>query len=166
MYRHILVPTDGSQRSAAAAASAIRLAHALGARVTALHVMPELMEAPLDSWAQGDTRSRSRLRRLFEAHAQEYLAAFTRQAAQAGVPCATMSVSGGAPHEAVLEAAQAQDCDLIFMASHGRRGDAALLLGSETAKVLIHGAIPVLVHRTAPSAPGRRSPRAAGRTRR
>ena len=67
MYKHLLIPTDGSPLSEAAAASGIRLAKTLGARLTVVHVMPRLADAPLESWAQGDTRSRSRLRTLFEA---------------------------------------------------------------------------------------------------
>ena len=133
--------------SEAAAASGIALAQALGARVTAVHVMPQLGDAPLDSWAQGDTRSRSRLRALFEQQSQRYLAAIERQAAVAGVDCTCVTISGGLPYEAILQTAADKGCDLIYMASHGRKGASALLLGSEAVKVLTHAPIPVLIHR-------------------
>lgn len=147
MYTHFLVPTDGSALSEAAAASAIRLAKALGARITALHVVPDLADAPLEAWARGDTASRSRLRAVFEQQARQYLAAIEQQAKKAGVRCACISIAGGSPYEGILKTAADQGCDLIYMASHGRKGTSALVLGSETIKVLIHGTFPVLVHR-------------------
>lgn len=147
MYKHILIPTDGSELSEAAAASGILLATSLGARVTVLHVTPELKDAPLDSWAQGDTRSRSRLRALFKQRAQQYLDTVKKRAEQAGVRCTCVSTSGDSPYEGILQTAADKGCDLIYMASHGRRGTSALVLGSETVKVLTHGSVPVLVHR-------------------
>jgi nucleotide-binding universal stress UspA family protein len=164
MYKHILVPTDGSELSEAAAASGILLAKAIGARITVLHVTPELKDAPLDSWAQGDTRSRSRLRALFEQRAQQYLATVKKRAEQAGVRCTCVSTSGGSPYESILQTAADKRCDLIYMASHGRRGTSALVLGSETVKVLTHGSVPVLVHRaTATARPGRLASRTGSR---
>jgi len=147
MYKHFLIPTDGSALSEAAAASGIRLAKALGARVTALHVVPILADAPLEGWAHGDTASRSRLKALFEQQAQQYLAAIEQQAKKAGIRCACITLRGDSPYEGILKTAAGQGCDLIHMASHGRKGTSALVLGSETVKVLTHGAIPVLVHR-------------------
>lgn len=152
MYQHILIPTDGSALSESAAAGGIGLAKILGAQVTAVHVVPQLDEAPLDSWAQGDNHSRSRLRALFEQHAQQYLATVRQQAERAGVPCTCVSITGNSPFEGILQTAADRGCDLIYMASHGRKGSAALVLGSETVKVLTHGRLPVLVHRDRESA--------------
>lgn len=151
MYKHLLIPTDGSALSEAAAASGIRLAKVLGARITALHVVPDLADAPLEGWAHGDTASRPRLKTLFEQQAQQYLAAIEQQAKKAGVRCAGLGVSGASPYEEILKTATERGCDLIYMASHGRKGASALVLGSETVKVLTHSGIPVLVHKEAGS---------------
>ena len=90
-----------------------------------------------------------KVRRERELHSKHYLEFVEQHAAAAGVPCTSMLATADAPYEAIIKAARSAGCDLIAMASHGRRGIKALLLGSETQKVLTHSAIPVLVFRLA-----------------
>ena len=143
MYRHILVPTDGSRLSAPALRTAAGLAKALGAKLTGLHVV-----APYSPARGGAGYASMRgFRRAVEKQAGHALAAFSAEARARGVTATAVSVVGGEPWQAVLRAARARKCDLIVMASHGRRGLAGLILGSETAKVLAHSKIPVLVCR-------------------
>jgi nucleotide-binding universal stress UspA family protein len=156
MYKHILLPTDGSEASKSAIVGGIKLAGAVGARVTGLHVAAKPAGTPLDRWVRGETDVRARLRDVFAEQGKRYLAFIEEAASEAGVPCESICVSGNAPYEKILQAAREQDCDLIYMASHGMGGATELLLGSETAKVLTHSPIPVLVHR---------EPRAARRAR-
>lgn len=154
MYKHILLPTDGSALSASAIESGMRLAKALGARVTGLHVTAKLGTTSLERWVRGDdTRMRSRLETLFAKQAEQYLAVIEAAAKKAGVRCECVCVAGDAPYEEIVKTANEKRCDLIYMASHGKRGTSALLLGSETAKVLTHSPIPVLVHRERGPAP-------------
>ncbi|HSB40696.1 MAG TPA: universal stress protein [Methylomirabilota bacterium] len=145
MYRHILLPTDGSDLSATAVRDGVKFAKEIGARVTAVHVTPPFHPTEM-------TPS------VFTAHLEEHeahtresskraLAVVTEAAAAAGVPCTTVHRVGSSPYEEIIGLATDAGCDLIFMASHGRRGVAALLLGSETNKVLTHSKIPVLVTR-------------------
>ena len=153
MYKHILLPTDGSALSRSAIESGIRLAKAIGARVTGLHVTAKITTTPLEGWARGDARTRSRLKEIFAEQARQYLAVIEAAAKQAGVPCECLCVTGESPSDEIVKTANDKRCDLIFMASHGKAGTFALLLGSETAKVLIHSSIPVLVHRELAPAP-------------
>jgi len=147
MYKHILLPTDGSPLSARAAAEGIRLAKALGARVTALHVIP-----PPTPIAIGRTRgvgyaTLEEREALDQREAAKALGLVEKAAGAAGVPCKLEALKGDYPAEAILATAKKRRCDLILMASHGRRGLQALLLGSETQKVLAHATVPVIVHR-------------------
>ena len=148
MYKHILVPTDGSKLSRKAIVTAVRMASLLGARVTGVFAIPPyspvaygegVVYAPPGS---GDVYFRS-----VKKEAKKALAVLEIEARIAGVRSATAVVSGALPWEGILRAARARRCDLIVMASHGRRGLAGLLLGSETTKVLTHSKIPVLVCR-------------------
>lgn len=143
MVRHILVPTDGSRFSAPAVRMAAGLAKALGARLTGLHVVAPYF--PADSGKA--YASLSGFRRAVQKEARHALAVFSAEARSRGVKATALSVVGGEPWQAVLRAARARKCDLIVMASHGRRGLAGLILGSETSKVLTHSKIPVLVCR-------------------
>ena len=143
LYRHILVATDGSRFSARAVRMAAGLARLLGAKLTALHVV-----APYFPAASGRAyASLSGFRRAVEKQARHALAASGAAARARGVAANVAAVVGGEPWQAILRAARARQCDLIVMASHGRRGLAGLLLGSETSKVLTHSKIPVLVCR-------------------
>jgi nucleotide-binding universal stress UspA family protein len=153
MYKNILLPTDGSALSESAIESGIRLAKKLGARVTALHVTANIASTPLEACMRGDSSTRARLKEIFAAQARQYLAAIERAAKAEDVRCECVAVTGDSPAEAIVKIAAAKRCDLIYMASHGKAGTSALLLGSETAKVLTHSPIPVLVHRESASGP-------------
>ena len=147
MYRHILVPTDGTELSYESAEHAIALAKSLGAKITAIHVMPEYL-AP--AFAESPTfvqRSYDEFVQATEADATRALDAVATAASGAGVECDTVRVRDPQPYRYIIDTASERGCDLIFMASHGRRGLSAVLLGSETNKVLTHSRIPVLVHR-------------------
>ena len=145
MFQHLLVPTDGSALSRGTAQQAVRFAKSIDAKITAFHAMPELRLLANHPGLTPETRNS--FVEQARAHADELLA-FVKQAAQAeGVACQTVMVSSDHPHEAILRAALDRDCDLIFMASHGRRGIEGLLVGSETQKVMTHSKIPVLVWR-------------------
>jgi nucleotide-binding universal stress UspA family protein len=147
-YRHLLVPTDGSARSRKATAAAVRLARAIGARVTAIHVVaagvPTLFSG---SKLYGSGVLGREYRELVNRETRRVLAQVERQAASAGVPCRTLRRLAREPWRAILGAARAGGCDLIVMGSHGRGGVQSVLLGSQTVKVLAHSKIPALVCR-------------------
>jgi nucleotide-binding universal stress UspA family protein len=138
VYTHILIPTDGSELAGKAVQHGIALAKLIGAKVTMLTVLPP--EMVTDDSQMNEIR-KARLQR----HAEEMLGAVARQAA--GVACETIQVEHEDPYRAIIDAADSKGCDLIVMASHGRRGVSAIVLGSETHKVLTHCRIPVLVYR-------------------
>ncbi|HQS14022.1 universal stress protein [Reyranella sp.] len=145
MFKHILIPTDGSPLSTTAVQKAMQLARDAGAKVTVVTVVEPFHVFSMDNAQIADTRS------AYEQHARQAaercLEDARRQAEAFGVPCEIMHLEQDLPYKAIMETATAKGCDLIAMASHGRRGAAALLLGSETAKVLTHSSIPVLVYR-------------------
>jgi nucleotide-binding universal stress UspA family protein len=142
-FRHILVATDGLRRSAPAIRMAAGMAKALGAKLTGLHVVAPYF--PARSGAEYATLAG--FRRNVAKEARRALALFNAEARAQGVATTASSVLGGEPWQVILRAARSRKCDLIVMASHGRRGLAALVLGSETTKVLTHSKIPVLVCR-------------------
>src|SRR4030095_2176356 len=142
MYKHILVPTDGSDLSDLAVKEAIAFARSLGARITALTVSPPSHLACYDPCLV--TVPPTQYERAHESRAREVLGDARAKATAAGVPCEVVSVVNDAPWQAIIETAQRQGCDLVFMASHGRRGVAGMLLGSETQRVLTHCKVPVL----------------------
>lgn len=147
MFKHILVPTDGSPLSQEAVRRAVSFAKEAGARITAFYAKPE---APMPQYVEGiqiDKALQDQYAKMAEEQAQKVLGFAEGLCRDAGVACATSSASSDSPYEAIINAANAGGCDLIFMASHGRRGIAGLLLGSETSKVLTHSKIPVLVFR-------------------
>ena len=147
MYRNVLVPTDGSRLSLKAAAHAIDLAKAIGARLTGFHASPDY---PLPVYADGvvfEPLSRKEYAAECKKEADRILNAVAVKAQAAGVAFTAMSAISSSPWEAILAAARKQKCDAIVMASHGRRGVAGLVLGSETQKVLTHSKLPVLVVR-------------------
>lgn len=145
MYRHIFIPTDGSQQSGRAVEQGLALAARLGAKATVFVALEPFHMLALDPQQIADTRS------MYERHAREWasqhLRAAEEKAKALGVPCETLTVDHGHPYEAIVDHATRGGCDLIVMASHGRRGIKALVLGSETVKVLTHSSIPVLVYR-------------------
>jgi nucleotide-binding universal stress UspA family protein len=132
MFRHILIPSDGSTASQLAVNSALRMARESGARVTAVHVLPEEPALASSSAQQPENA---------------ILADIARQAAALHVNCSTVEVHSDQPHAAIIATALQRGCDLIAMASRGRSGLASLMLGSQTQKVLTHSKIPVLVFR-------------------
>ena len=147
MFKHILVPTDGSTLSLRAAKNAIRLAKDQGARITAFYVAPEYHENIVGDYLPANFVTQSAFQKQIKAVADKYLAQVKKMADVGGVACSVDYVSSDSPSQAIIEAAKQKKCDLIFMASHGRRGIAGLLIGSETHKVLTHCKLPVLVYR-------------------
>ncbi|MER2538738.1 MAG: universal stress protein [Azonexus sp.] len=147
MFKHILIPTDGSELSRATASRAVSFAKEAGARVTVFYAKPEFPIAYFGEGALIDPTTPEKFAELADQQATEYLADVQRQCAEAGVECNTVSATSDIPYEAIIEAADKSGCDLIFMASHGRRGISGFLLGSETNKVLTHSKVPVLVYR-------------------
>jgi nucleotide-binding universal stress UspA family protein len=145
MFKHILLPTDGSPLSEAAMRRGIQFAKIINAKVTGFCVLPQLHDFSYDSKFGLEFTEQSKA--AARAEATKNLLAIEMAAQEAGVPCETAQEKSDQPYEAIIEAAQTRGCDLIIMASHGRRGVGALLLGSETQKVLTHSKIPVLVVR-------------------
>ena len=148
MFRHILVPTDGSRLALKGVKAGVKLARALGARVTGLYVAapylpPMYSEASL--YLTGV--SEKDYRREVARQAKKALAAVEIEAGLAKVAYRLESASDVQPWRAILRVARARKCDAIAMASHGRGGLGGLILGSETARVLAHSKIPVLVTR-------------------
>ena len=145
MFEHILLPTDGSKLSEKSIKQGVRMAKALKASVTALHVSQkfhtftyqiDMLESTRRDYAEA-----------CETKAGNYLDFVKRVAAGAGVECDVVHVVSDQPFKEIVKTAQKKKCDLILMASHGRRGIEGFLLGSETQKVLTHSQIPVLVYR-------------------
>jgi nucleotide-binding universal stress UspA family protein len=145
MYKHILIPTDGSELSERAVREGIDLALMMKARVTLLTA-----SAPFRGFASEPTVLAETPRQYeedVERRANLRLRAGEEYADARGVVAMTRHVYAEHPFEAIVEAAEGSDCDLVCMASHGRTGLAGLLIGSQTAKVLSHSKIPVLVCR-------------------
>lgn len=147
MFKHLLVPTDGSALSQDAVARAVAFAREAGARITFFHAQPEVPVAYLGVGAIADPQLTLQAQQRLDGAAHEILDAAMQLAREAGVDGQPVARVGSRPYELIIGTAQAQGCDLIFMASHGRRGVEALLLGSETQKVLTHSTVPVLVYR-------------------
>ncbi len=145
MFKHILVPVDGSAPSTAVISKAIAFARESGATLTAVHVIPEFHVLAYQPEMLVDTPEL--YRKDSETRARELLARFEAEAREQGVPCTTVFEWADAPYESIIRVARDKQCDLICMASHGYRGFKGLLLGSETQKVLTHSTIPVLVYR-------------------
>jgi nucleotide-binding universal stress UspA family protein len=147
MYRNILVATDGSPLSAKAITHAIALARALGAKLTGFYASPDY---PLPAYADGvmyEAVSPQEYAATCKKLADRILSAVGAKAKAAGIRFTAAHAIAAAPWEAILAAARKEKCDAIVMASHGRRGVSALLLGSETQKVLTHSKLPVIVVR-------------------
>ena len=145
MYKHILIATDGSELAGKAVAAGLQLAKELKSKVTAIHatepwtalVAGEVgLGFPYQDYDKGAAEN-----------AQRILAGVSDAAKAAGVDCTTLHMLESFPAEAIVDCAKEKGCDLIVMASHGRRGFSKLLLGSETVRVLTHTNVPVLVCR-------------------
>lgn len=148
MYKHILVATDGSRLSLKAVKTAASLAASLDAKLSGLYVMlPYLPPMYAEAAAYFPTMSPKAFAAAMEKEALAALAPAKKAADAAGVVLHSLKATEAQAWNAIIKAARAKKCDLIVMASHGRRGLSALVLGSETTKVLTHSKVPVLVVR-------------------
>ena len=145
MYKHVLIPTDGSELSANAEAAGLSLAKSLDAKVTVLTVTPPFQLVGTEPMLV--VASEPEYEKAQAERAKKTLERVKATAAAIGVPVETVRVSHPHPYSAIIDTAKERGCDLVFMASHGRRGISALILGSETSKVLTHCKVPVLVYR-------------------
>lgn len=144
MFEHVLIPTDGSELSLQAVRSGLALAKAVGAKVTAMTVQPLMT----DFIVEGVTITVSDLdRKQMHTEFGHRLDAARKEAAAQGIALECVQVEAREPWRAINEVAERVGADLIVMASHGRRGVSALVLGSETQKLLTHSKVPVLVYR-------------------
>jgi nucleotide-binding universal stress UspA family protein len=144
MFKHILVPTDGSALSRKAIDGAIDLAQSVGARITAYACLPLY---PYSPFADVAVEPPDDFHQRAEREAREHLREVEAAAEAVGVTCASVTSVHSAPYLGIIEAAVEGECDVIFMASHGRRGLGSILIGSETQRVLTHTKIPVIVYR-------------------
>ena len=146
MYTNIRIATDGSELAGNAVQHGIALAMRIVAKVTVLtvsapfHVFTTDLEMVLEDTA-------AQYQAGMQQRAEKILGAVAHLAQAAAVACETVHVEHEHPYQAIIDTAASRGCDLIVMASHGRRGISAIVLGSETVKVLTHSKIPVLVHR-------------------
>ena len=143
MFKNILLPTDGSKLSEIVVEKGISFAQSINARITGISVV--LNDFGYESDISLNYRLESEERNKIRA--EGYLSTMKQMAQEAGVVCDLVLEISNQPYEAIVDAAEKKGCDLIMMASHGRKGIGALLLGSETQKVLTHSKIPVLVYR-------------------
>lgn len=144
MFKRILIPTDGSEISAKAVQTAVMMAKDSGAELFAIGVKEPF---PLGAISEVNPVSPQVFYDGQEALATSHVKVAQDAAQAAGVACQAVTVEASQPWEAIIEHAKSKACDLIVMASHGRRGLSAMLLGSETQKVLTHTSLPVLVVR-------------------
>ena len=142
MYRHLLIPTDGSELAERAVRHGLSLAKFVGAKVTAI-----IVEEPPPGWMSfvGVAEAAVEYAKQIKDHAASALDRVANAAKQAGVPCDTVQVQHVQPYEAIIATATDRGCDLIVMGSHGRSGLSAVVLGSVTNKVLTYTKVPVLV---------------------
>jgi nucleotide-binding universal stress UspA family protein len=146
MYRHILIPTDGSELAEHGVTNGLSLAKSVGAKVTAI-----IVEEPFDWLSVSETKGQRAFDELakyteqIKKHAADVLNRVANAAKQVGVLCDTVQVEDARPYQAIIATAGDRGCDLIVMASHGRSGLSAVVLGSVTNKVLTHTKTPVLV---------------------
>lgn len=148
MFKNILIPTDGSRLSLKGVKTGVRLAKALGARVTAVYVIPPFMPIAYgDAAVYVPALSPQAYKQSSEKAARRALGVVEAEAKKARVRCKSRFVTAAQVHEGVLRVARGEKCDAISMASHGRGGLAGVLLGSETTRVLAHSKLPVLVTR-------------------
>jgi nucleotide-binding universal stress UspA family protein len=146
MYKHILVPTDGSELSQGAVAQAVQFAGVMDARITVLYVQPECPK-PMGGEAFTMGPFREDFLRNTAAATNEVFEQAKSVIGKSSVNCKYVTATSDAPWEVIISTARSEACDLIFMASHGRSGLAGLLIGSQTQKVLTHCKVPVLVCR-------------------
>ncbi len=161
MFKHILLPTDGSELSRYTAERAVAFAKSAKARITAFYAKPIGT-----SENYGDFVEPEMLERLGEKSgrkAKEYLSFIKKLCKDADVECNAVAVTNDSPWEAIINAAEDNDCDLIFMSKHSRNGLSTFLVGSETNRVLTHSSIPVLIYRPLEVDAERRAAKASSR---
>lgn len=147
MFKNILLPTDGSTLSKQAVESGLRFAKQSGAAVVGLHVVAVPHVDRLEAWMHVDPHYPERRQALFDRFADEYLSYVSHCALAEGVPCTIRKVEENEPYLGIVRTAQAEGCDLIYLASHGWTDSQSQLLGSVTLKVLHASPVPVLVHK-------------------
>ncbi len=147
MYKRVLLPIDGSELSTKAIRQAVAFAADARAEVIGLFAAPGYHPVVYEDFVPPDFMSPEQHKASAKKRAERILSPLARACEKAGVPCRTRYVIDDNPYAAIIAAAKKDKCDLIVMASHGRRGLSGLLLGSETTKVLTHSTIPVLVLR-------------------
>lgn len=147
MYKHILLPTDGSPLSRRAAANGIKLAKAVGAKVTGYYAAPPATPLEFKGFLPVGYSDPEKHARAIEKAAAAHLAVIEKAAKAAGVRCKTAYDTSDFPADAIVAAAKKHGCDLIYLASHGRRGFKSSMLGSNTQKVLVLSPVSVLVDR-------------------
>jgi nucleotide-binding universal stress UspA family protein len=143
MFKHILIPTDGSAIALKAAKGGIRFAAGSGARVTAFHAIDARQPVYSSAYA-ADARTFVDFEKLAREAGEAQVEAVGKLVKAARVPFASLISTARTPY--IVEAARKRKCDLIWIASHGRRGVARLMIGSVTLKVLAHASVPVLVY--------------------
>ena len=147
MFKHILIPTDGSDLSKKAARAGVQFAKSMNARVTGFHSYASFQKYTITGYDAPDAEAVKRFDEKMREAGEIYLSEIEKEAKAAGVDYTGAVQKADAPYLGIIEAAKKRGCDAVFMASHGRKGIAALLVGSETQKVLTHSKIPVVVFR-------------------
>jgi nucleotide-binding universal stress UspA family protein len=147
MFRHILIPTDGTALSESAIRAGVDMARALGARVTGFFAAPAPTPLVYGDLLPVGYMPPDQHEALIRKASEHHLGVIESMARGASVPVKCVSVTSDYPADSIIKVASEEGCDLIFMASHGRRGLSGILLGSETHKVLTHAKVPVLVYR-------------------
>ncbi|MGE0557812.1 MAG: universal stress protein [Burkholderiales bacterium] len=148
MFKHILLPTDGSKLADRAIVRGMALAKSVGAKLTLLTVVPEFRMIADESFAVPmSAELKSRYEKEAKARAAKKLETVRQRMTRAGLKSDVVVIASDLPYQQIIAVAGKRKCDLVVMASHGRRGLTGLLLGSETVKVLTHSKIPVLVVR-------------------
>lgn len=147
MFKNILIPTDGSKIAAKAVKAGIEFAAAVGAKVVVYQALDETIRYAYSEGYMLPKSMTNNLERQTKALADKHLASIKKTAVAAGVACETVSAKAIIPYAGIVATAKKKKCDAIFMASHGRRGIAGLLMGSVTNQVLTHSKIPVVVYR-------------------
>jgi nucleotide-binding universal stress UspA family protein len=147
MYKHILIPTDGSALSKKAIVIGVKFAQSVGAKVTGFFAAPPYLPIIYEDFVPANYMSAQQHEEANARLAAKYLGVMEKACRQAGVTFQAVHAASEFPADAIIKAAKTKKCDLIFMSSHGRRGVARILLGSQTTHVLTHSKIPVLVYR-------------------
>jgi nucleotide-binding universal stress UspA family protein len=147
MFKHILIPTDGSRTAAKAIVAGVQLAKEMGARLTGLYAQEPLPTHIHGEGYLADKQIVAEFERRAAEHAERSMREVADAAAAAKVPFEAIIVKSQMPHQAIIDTAEKQSCDVVFMASHGLKGLTGLVLGSVTHKVLVNSKVPVLVFR-------------------